>query len=433
MSTWIAHITRIHIGALRDRSTIQRYSIAQRMSWAATRETTRREDIAYCLLGIFNIHMPMLYGEGEAAFTRLQKEIMKSSDDHSIFAWNMPYSEKELYTVALAISPKPFLSCGSVVRDKRVVRSPFTVTNLGLSISLPLIHSWYGGIDIVGLNCSRELRGCDDPLDILPDGRTSCRRLQVWIFLRQVQTNVYQRVHIPASIIFLQQMYSNSARSTKTSLFIEIYEYPRNRLLLLPDVLIPTIQESTLTSPFSSGLMITLGWGTMNRFGIYEQAFNPGHFYFQTLKDRSPMSISHQLLCNPEFCLLFSTAWDRDMRPQHWNYSTFADHSRKISSEIISAERWKHLVDDNVGTSSTRPEDLLDLLSRIHDHIRRDFGDAFRHADSSPIAPMVSISPQQLQNLHGQRELLVDIVFRGKPKSLVRPEQAMGIVANFCP
>lgn len=47
-------------------------SIAMRMSWASDRETTRLEDIAYCLLGIFRVNMPLLYGEGKKAFLRLQ-------------------------------------------------------------------------------------------------------------------------------------------------------------------------------------------------------------------------------------------------------------------------------------------------------------------------------------------------------------------------
>ncbi|KAH8758214.1 heterokaryon incompatibility protein-domain-containing protein [Hyaloscypha finlandica] len=57
-------------------------SIAQRMSWASKRETTRIEDLAYSLMGLFGIYMPMLYGEGERAFIRLQEEIMRVSDDH---------------------------------------------------------------------------------------------------------------------------------------------------------------------------------------------------------------------------------------------------------------------------------------------------------------------------------------------------------------
>ena len=67
---------------------LEEASIAKRMSWAAQRETSRMEDTAYCLLGIFNINMPLLYGEGSKAFRRLQTEIMKSYPfDQSLFAW----------------------------------------------------------------------------------------------------------------------------------------------------------------------------------------------------------------------------------------------------------------------------------------------------------------------------------------------------------
>ena len=50
---------------------IESASVAQRMSWASERKITRVEDLAYCLMGIFGINMPMLYGEGEKAFIRL--------------------------------------------------------------------------------------------------------------------------------------------------------------------------------------------------------------------------------------------------------------------------------------------------------------------------------------------------------------------------
>jgi len=63
-------------------------SVAERMFWASARETTRSEDMAYCLMGLFGVHMPMLYGEGgKKAFSRLQEEIIKTSDDYTIFAW----------------------------------------------------------------------------------------------------------------------------------------------------------------------------------------------------------------------------------------------------------------------------------------------------------------------------------------------------------
>jgi len=89
----ITGIDETYLGANQHQQYFQAYaqlsraSIAERMSWAASRETTREEDIAYCLLGIFDIHMPMLYGEGAKAFIRLQEEIMKVSDDTSILCW----------------------------------------------------------------------------------------------------------------------------------------------------------------------------------------------------------------------------------------------------------------------------------------------------------------------------------------------------------
>jgi hypothetical protein len=49
------------------------------MSWAETRQTTRKEDMAYSLLGIFNVYMPLIYGEGkDSALKRLREETYKA-------------------------------------------------------------------------------------------------------------------------------------------------------------------------------------------------------------------------------------------------------------------------------------------------------------------------------------------------------------------
>jgi hypothetical protein len=53
------------------RKDIQEFPIAARISWIAKRHTTRIEDMSYSLLGILNVNMPMLYGEGQKAFLRL--------------------------------------------------------------------------------------------------------------------------------------------------------------------------------------------------------------------------------------------------------------------------------------------------------------------------------------------------------------------------
>ena len=75
----ICEITRIPRKALQQGS-LAEFSVAERLSWAGTRQTTREEDMAYSLLGIFGIHMPLIYGEGkDNAFKRLREEIDKAS------------------------------------------------------------------------------------------------------------------------------------------------------------------------------------------------------------------------------------------------------------------------------------------------------------------------------------------------------------------
>lgn len=81
-------ITNIPISYLRREQDFRTASIAVRMSWAAYRETTRIEDRAYALLGIFNVNMPLLYGEGDRAFERLQLELLKLNTDESVLAWS---------------------------------------------------------------------------------------------------------------------------------------------------------------------------------------------------------------------------------------------------------------------------------------------------------------------------------------------------------
>lgn len=73
-----------HILAGGDIDTV---SVAKRMSWASRRKTSRSEDAAYCLLGIFDVNIPLIYGEGSNAFRRLQEAIMFKTHDQSLFAW----------------------------------------------------------------------------------------------------------------------------------------------------------------------------------------------------------------------------------------------------------------------------------------------------------------------------------------------------------
>ena len=112
-------------------------SVAAKMSWASKRTTFRIEDIAYSLMGLFEVNMPLLYGEGRKAFTRLQHEIVKISDDESIFAWR---DDGVIQSGAFARSPVAFLYSGDVVNVKfpHLERPPYTVTHRGLAIEATL-------------------------------------------------------------------------------------------------------------------------------------------------------------------------------------------------------------------------------------------------------------------------------------------------------
>ena len=79
--------TIVSITGIKHLANFEEACVAQKMSWASRRETTRLEDMAYCLMGLFGVNMPPLYGEGENAFRRLQLEILNKMDDESLFAW----------------------------------------------------------------------------------------------------------------------------------------------------------------------------------------------------------------------------------------------------------------------------------------------------------------------------------------------------------
>jgi hypothetical protein len=115
------------------------FCIAEKMSWAARRTTTREEDSAYCLLGIFDVNMPLLYGEGSKAFLRLQEEIMRTSTDLSILLWQ---GKASATNGMLAAAPCCFedmkRSRFDMIRHKEVFNNSqgWDTNNAGISIRL---------------------------------------------------------------------------------------------------------------------------------------------------------------------------------------------------------------------------------------------------------------------------------------------------------
>lgn len=140
-------ITGIPLDILNRKRSLNDMSIAQRMSWAADRTTTRVEDEAYCLLGIFGVNMPLLYGEGRKAFLRLQEEIIRHSTDMSILAWSanleMRSSASRLSDrrQVLADSPEEFRKVNHATERCNIFLKPYTITNNGLELNSKLYKS----------------------------------------------------------------------------------------------------------------------------------------------------------------------------------------------------------------------------------------------------------------------------------------------------
>jgi hypothetical protein len=123
------------------------------MSWASGRKTKRAEDIAYSLLGIFDINMPMLYGEGMKAFLRLQENIIRHSTDMSLFAWT-DTANTQSYTGLLASSPDYFQKMHGLVPqpDALLELRDYSITNRGIRFNMPLSQDLSSGYLILPIN-----------------------------------------------------------------------------------------------------------------------------------------------------------------------------------------------------------------------------------------------------------------------------------------
>ncbi|KAK3671709.1 hypothetical protein LTR78_008442 [Recurvomyces mirabilis] len=169
----IAAKTRVAVEALKGSVNLHRYSIAQRMSWAASRTTTRVEDREYSLLGLLGISMPILYGERHNAFIRLQEDIINNVDK----------SPGRL----LADSQADFASSSNVVQLGRshyeIDRGMFNLDNRGPHCSFPIFEAadgrlilqlkcWEDGMNI-GLNVAMRSAASQQPTNSKRGSATS--------------------------------------------------------------------------------------------------------------------------------------------------------------------------------------------------------------------------------------------------------------------
>ncbi|KAI9152100.1 Vegetative incompatibility protein [Paramyrothecium foliicola] len=207
----LAEATGIPAAVLRLTTTRLSVPIADRMSWVSGRETSRVEDHAYCLLGIFDVNMPLLYGEGSRAFTRLQAEIMRTTNDDTIFLGGLvePFKkhafEREGSLMLKASWTGPWLSNPSepgkqlAVPNSKALRivAP-TVNAYGLRIDLPLrvASTRINFTNSDGTKMSEDIIVYNGALNCLDNKRGSMRLTRYFQVISQIQDSAGPILHL---------------------------------------------------------------------------------------------------------------------------------------------------------------------------------------------------------------------------------------------
>lgn len=147
-------------------------SVAQKMCWTACRTSTRKEDRAYSLLGLFDVNMPIIYGEGDKAFARLQEAVMRTDPyDYTIFAWNRQFRESGpgRHNTLLAPSPDDFRGCEDLVSLASNSIRPYQAVAHGVCIEVPALRvSSAGGETLLAiLPCRRTSRESSESIALM--------------------------------------------------------------------------------------------------------------------------------------------------------------------------------------------------------------------------------------------------------------------------
>ncbi|KAI9675865.1 MAG: hypothetical protein M1822_008874 [Bathelium mastoideum] len=175
---------------------------AVKMSWLSSRETTLKEDMAYCMVGIFGVYMHVQKAEGEHAFLRLQEELIKQkAADESLFAWR-----NELVTSCGLLAPWPTCFKKSerlTIHSRRYSkRKPYTVVGGGIEFHAPNVlpengnaTEWMAITAAVRRNYQLKLEASGEeltvmtgPIDGFPEAALQClgQRPGQWKYLKEL-------------------------------------------------------------------------------------------------------------------------------------------------------------------------------------------------------------------------------------------------------
>jgi hypothetical protein len=380
----IFQATGIDESILKYSGYLHRVSVAKRMSWAAERETTREEDIAYCLLGVFGVSMPLLYGEGHKSFLRLQEEIMKESTDQSLFAWSQIPESIEYYTPCgiLALHPSYFIDSGDIVPSEGTEHfgtemEHYTITNKGLQIRLPVIRRKEHKGSLAILACHREgdfLCALGITLRTIPEsrGKTFTRDIFTGLTTIQLDHDLKGILSTWLARAKIQSIYilNNVTSEGKRERYAWLRTYPKT---LKPDFEFIDLQMQPCTRWHR--------WNTDNDTTIPSRNLRPSHFPKKTLAVFFHDSSSKQLC----FGILVGDDW-LDV------YTTNIDIWVPLEGERYPSARY-----------------LLDVMK---------LGNQRKRVAKHMISPNMSITAETSWKMIMNSEVLVIDIFVNKPRGI---------------
>jgi hypothetical protein len=380
----LSSITGIASNFIDGTEDIYNASVAQRMSWAAKRQTTRQEDIAYCLLGIFEVNIPLLYGEGEKAFFRLHEEIVRRTEDHTYMAWGYQMPLERVYHGIFARSPIEFTGCQNVVHDSRqCAAGAVQLTNKGLQMRLSFLVDRYGYTDysVAYLGCCRHgnlsLALPVDHEETIEDGANVWRvpggtpvgmpydpaRKGATVFLKMVSSATHWKIQSSQLAVEIRNL-----RSEESAAHLQLVEVLPSRIWMpsrvLGQVAVLTISPSKrilmkLAPSIRSGsdtdyLIVTLDikWSSADDRDENEH---------EVSRIRSKVLRGDEILDNgkPYISLIHMCSTTRGARLRYDSLSDFGNEAelcgRLVSVDVTGGESW--IVSINVAPSGAVTED----------------------------------------------------------------------------
>jgi hypothetical protein len=341
----ISAATGVHQIYLQNPEILFSASIARRISWMSNRVTTRIEDLAYCMLGIFDINMALLYGEGQKAFLRLQEEIIRVSDDQSIFCWGYspPYVPTSWWNI-LAPHPAAFRHSGNYIpQPEDGSFTSYSITNAGLSLTLPILYTCSGVCAMLDVGWH--------PQAVDSDGSLSRSQQRIAIHLtRSDKTGRRTRIGHPQGPVSILL----PKNSPKEQLHLRCRGILKD---FSPDPLtvLKTGRMHDYISQPTESLFITFNCEVKFKWALTHEAIAPAHFdeFANSLKlprneTRSGIHLGFEIPDIAQFVLFIAGFQARD-RPMRWYveaaepmrraYNKDAKTQAKVTEELDKIEQ----------------------------------------------------------------------------------------------